>query len=116
METGRTAARSGAGEGGIGAIPGSGFADEIAKLSGGRLAQPVTVSINRRVFDYDQIIICGPVFPREVGGFSGGNKYFFPGIAGPVWLDAPARQLLSVMPEMYADLRTAGKGWHTLRM
>jgi nickel-dependent lactate racemase len=24
----------------------------------------------------------GPVFPHEVVGFSGGNKYFFPGIAG----------------------------------
>ena len=28
-------------------------------------------------------MICGPVFPHEVVGFSGGNKYFFPGIAGP---------------------------------
>jgi len=27
--------------------------------------------------------VCGPVFPHEVIGFSGGNKYFFPGIAGP---------------------------------
>ena len=44
--------------------------------------QPVTVALNRRIFDYDQIIICGPVFPHEVVGFSGGNKYFFPGIAG----------------------------------
>jgi nickel-dependent lactate racemase len=34
------------------------------------------------VFDYDQIIICGPTFPHEVVGFSGGNKYFFPGIGG----------------------------------
>ena len=57
-------------------------AAEIRELSGGRLAQPVTVALNRRIFDYDQIIICGPVFPHEVVGFSGGNKYFFPGIAG----------------------------------
>ncbi len=35
------------------------------------------------MLEYDQIIICGPVFPHEVVGFSGGNKYFFPGIAGP---------------------------------
>jgi nickel-dependent lactate racemase len=34
------------------------------------------------IFDYDQIIICGPTFPHEVVGFSGGNKYFFPGIGG----------------------------------
>ena len=38
-------------------------AAEIAELSGGRLAQPVPVALNRRIFDYDQIIICGPVFP-----------------------------------------------------
>ena len=51
-------------------------------MTGGRLTQTVPVSLNRRIFDYDQIIICGPVFPHEVVGFSGGNKYFFPGIAG----------------------------------
>jgi nickel-dependent lactate racemase len=27
------------------------------------------------------VIICGPVFPHEVAGFSGGTKYLFPGIA-----------------------------------
>jgi lactate racemase len=47
------------------------------------MAQDVTVRINKLIFDYDQLIICGPVFPHEVVGFSGGNKYFFPGIAGP---------------------------------
>jgi nickel-dependent lactate racemase len=171
----------------IGEIP----AAEIAQLSGGRLEQPVTVSLNRLIFDYDQIIICGPVFPHEVVGFSGGNKYFFPGIAGAevinfthwlgalitnyevigagytpvravidraasmvtvptacfalvvtpaglaglyfgpareawerasalsaerhiVWLDAPVRQVLSVMPPMYADLWTAGKGMYKI--
>ena len=39
----------------------------------------VEVRINRLVFDYDQLIIIGPVFPHEVVGFSGGNKYLFPG-------------------------------------
>ncbi len=171
----------------IGEIP----AAEIAQLSGGRLEQPVTVSLNRLIFDYDQIVICGPVFPHEVVGFSGGNKYFFPGIAGAevinfthwlgalitnfeiigagytpvravidraasmvtvptacfalvvtpagmaglyfgsardawekasalsakrhiVWLDAPVRQVLSVMPPMYADIWTAGKGMYKI--
>ncbi len=166
-------------------------AAEIAALTGGRLERNVTVSLNRRIFDYDQLVICGPVFPHEVVGFSGGNKYFFPGIAGPeiidfthwlgalitnyeiigagytpvravidraasmvrvptacfalvvtqaglaglyfgkateawaqaaalsaqrhiVWLDAPVRQVLSVMPEMYADLWTAGKGMYKI--
>jgi nickel-dependent lactate racemase len=35
------------------------------------------------IYNYDQLIICGPTFPHEVVGFSGGNKYFFPGISGP---------------------------------
>jgi nickel-dependent lactate racemase len=171
----------------IGEIP----AAEIAELSGGRVAQAVPVTLNRLIFDYDQVVICGPVFPHEVVGFSGGNKYFFPGIAGPdvinfthwlgalitnyevigagytpvravidraasmvtvptacfalvvtpeglaglyfgnareawehasrlsaqrhiVWLDAPVRQVLSVMPRMYADIWTAGKGMYKI--
>ncbi len=171
----------------IGEIP----AAEIGALTGGRLAQTVAVSLNRRIFDYEQVIICGPVFPHEVVGFSGGNKYFFPGIAGAeiinfthwlgalitnfdvigagytpvravidraaamvtvptacfalvvthaglaglyfgsareawqraselsaqrhiVWLDEPVRQVLSVMPPMYADVWTAGKGMYKM--
>lgn len=58
-------------------------AAEIEELSGGRFAQPVTVTVNKLVFDYDLVLVCGPVFPHEVAGFSGGNKYFFPGISGP---------------------------------
>lgn len=57
-------------------------ADEIEKLSDGMLREAVKVRLNKLVFNYDQIIICGPVFPHEVVGFSGGNKYFFPGISG----------------------------------
>ncbi len=57
--------------------------DEIHELSGGLFAMDVPVAINRLVFNYDQVIIIGPVFPHEVVGFSGGNKYLFPGIAGP---------------------------------
>jgi nickel-dependent lactate racemase len=63
----------------LGNIP----ADEIDQITGGLLSCEVPVKLNRRIFDYDQIIICGPVFPHEVVGFSGGNKYLFPGIAGP---------------------------------
>jgi lactate racemase len=63
----------------LGTIP----AAEIAGLSGGLLSVDVPVSLNRLVLDYDHIVICGPVFPHEVVGFSGGSKYFFPGIAGP---------------------------------
>ncbi|MGH9939955.1 MAG: lactate racemase domain-containing protein, partial [Blastocatellia bacterium] len=55
---------------------------EIAEITGGLLRQPVKVRLNKLIFDYDQIIICGPTFPHEVVGFSGGNKYFFPGVSG----------------------------------
>ena len=55
---------------------------EVEELSQGMLSLEVPVDINKMIFDYDQVIICGPVFPHEVVGFSGGNKYFFPGISG----------------------------------
>jgi nickel-dependent lactate racemase len=58
-------------------------ADEIAEITGGLMRQEVPVALNGKIFDYDQLIICGPTFPHEVVGFSGGNKYFFPGIGGP---------------------------------
>jgi nickel-dependent lactate racemase len=62
----------------LGTIP----AAEVAELSGGRLSQDVPVALNRLVTEYDHVVICGPVFPHEVAGFSGGTKYLFPGIAG----------------------------------
>ncbi|HEX9370375.1 MAG TPA: lactate racemase domain-containing protein [Roseiflexaceae bacterium] len=55
---------------------------EAARLTDGLLAAEVPVVLNRLIFDYDQLMICGPVFPHEVAGFSGGAKYLFPGIAG----------------------------------
>ena len=58
-------------------------AREINDLSGGLFAMDVPVTVNGRLFEYDQIIIAGPVFPHEVVGFSGGNKYLFPGVSGP---------------------------------
>ncbi|HMJ92316.1 MAG TPA: lactate racemase domain-containing protein, partial [Candidatus Acidoferrum sp.] len=63
----------------LGSIP----AAEISRLSGGLFSMDVPVEINQRVYDYDQVIIVGPVFPHEVVGFSGGNKYLFPGVGGP---------------------------------
>jgi nickel-dependent lactate racemase len=63
----------------IGTIP----SGDISQITGGLMSQEVPVKLNKLIFDYDQLIICGPVFPHEVVGFSGGTKYFFPGIAGP---------------------------------
>jgi nickel-dependent lactate racemase len=73
----------------IGTIP----ATEIEEITGGLMTADrddridVPVKINKMLFDYDLVIICGPTFPHEVVGFSGGNKYFFPGVAGPEVID-----------------------------
>ena len=56
---------------------------DTRELSDGLFELDVPVEINKRIFDYDQVVIIGPVFPHEVVGFSGGNKYLFPGVAGP---------------------------------
>ncbi|WP_298455417.1 lactate racemase domain-containing protein [uncultured Cellulomonas sp.] len=56
-------------------------AERLAELSEGRLVRPVDVRLNRAVVEHDVTVIVGPVFPHEVVGFSGGNKYLFPGVA-----------------------------------
>ena len=62
-------------------------ADRIAELSDGMLRQTVDVRINRAVVEHDVTLIVGPVFPHEVVGFSGGNKYLFPGVSGQEMID-----------------------------
>jgi nickel-dependent lactate racemase len=57
--------------------------EDTRALTDGLLEMDVVVTVNKRIFEYDQIIIVGPVFPHEVVGFSGGNKYLFPGVSGP---------------------------------
>ena len=61
-------------------------AREIAEISKNLLKEAITVTLNKKVFEYDEIILMGPVFPHEVVGFSGGYKYLFPGISGPEFL------------------------------
>lgn len=56
---------------------------QVEELSGGRLSLEVPVLLNRMIFEYDHLLICGPIFPHEVVGFSGGHKYLFPGVAAP---------------------------------
>ena len=158
-------------------------------ITDGRLHEDVPVALNRLATEYDHVLICGPVFPHEVAGFSGGTKYLFPGIAAPeiihfthwlgalitsyevigtidtavrgvidraaalldtplsllalvvshdgvagmfcgdvheawrqaamlssrrhiVWVDEPYDRVLAIMPRMYDDLWTAGKGMY----
>jgi len=57
--------------------------EDTRELTGGLFEMEVPVNVNAKLFDYDQLIIIGPVFPHEVVGFSGGNKYLFPGVGGP---------------------------------
>jgi nickel-dependent lactate racemase len=67
----------------LGVIP----AREIGELSQGLLSTDVPVTLNKMILEYDYLVTCGPVFPHAVVGFSGGNKYFFPGISGPEIID-----------------------------
>ncbi|HHV22706.1 MAG TPA: DUF2088 domain-containing protein [Propionibacterium sp.] len=67
----------------VGTIPGS----RIAELSEGRLEQDAPIVINRHVVESDYAIVVGPVFPHEVVGISGGNKYFIPGVASQEFID-----------------------------
>jgi lactate racemase len=66
---------------------GSLSSSEVSDLSGGLLDERVEVRLNRKVVDADVTIIVGPVLPHEVVGFSGGNKYLFPGLSGPELID-----------------------------
>ncbi len=61
--------------------------DQIHDVTDGRFAMDIAITCNRMVLDHDVGIIVGPVFPHEVVGFSGGNKYLFPGIAGHEIID-----------------------------
>ncbi len=60
---------------------------DVEHISGGLMRERVNVTINKLVLEYDLVMIVGPVFPHEVVGFSGGNKYLFPGISGPEIID-----------------------------
>jgi nickel-dependent lactate racemase len=61
-------------------------AEDVEKVSQGRLREKVPIDINKKIYDYDLVVILGPVFPHEVVGFSGGSKYLFPGISGGEFL------------------------------
>lgn len=62
-------------------------AERIAGLSEGRLNRDAPIIINRHVVESDFAIVIGPVFPHEVVGISGGNKYFIPGCASAEFID-----------------------------
>jgi lactate racemase len=67
----------------LGTIPSA----RVEELSDGRMTGDVGVRLNRAVVDHDIALVVGPVLPHEVVGMSGGNKYFFPGVAGQEIID-----------------------------
>ena len=72
---------------------------QVIELTGGLIENSITLTINRLLApgEYDLILIFGATVPHEVAGFSGGAKYFFPGVAGAElthathWLSALAK-------------------------
>jgi nickel-dependent lactate racemase len=63
-------------------------ASQMLEISEGRLNYEVPIEINKLATEADVTIVVGPVFPHEVVGFSGGAKYFMPGVAGHEIIDA----------------------------
>jgi nickel-dependent lactate racemase len=59
----------------------------VRELSEGRIHDSIDVRVNRLVVESDVTLIVGPVLPHEVIGFSGGNKYLFPGLSGQEMID-----------------------------
>ncbi len=57
--------------------------EETDGLTSGMLNTEIPVRFNRRVLNYDMIIVLEPVAPHELAGFSGGNKLFVSGIGSP---------------------------------
>lgn len=96
-------------------------ADEMTYLTQGLMSEAVDVTINKMILAYDHIFICGPVFPHEVAGFSGGAKYLFPGIAGTDiinkthWLGALATSLETIGVEDTAVRRVLHKAAHIVQ-
>ena len=60
-------------------------AEHVEQLTQGIFNESIPVKLNRLLKRgrYDLILIFGATVPHEVAGFSGGAKYFFPGVAGP---------------------------------
>ena len=71
----------------IGSVP---LAEQLARFGEyGDLApglgfdRDMPVRINRRLLDYDRVVLITRVQPHEGAGFAGGAKQIFPGVSGP---------------------------------
>jgi nickel-dependent lactate racemase len=57
----------------------------VKELSDGLMDRVIDLRVNHLLKKglYDTVLIFGTTMPHEVAGFSGGAKYFFPGVSGP---------------------------------
>lgn len=83
---------------------------EVGEISQGRFSMEVPVTVNRRLLDYDHVVLIGPVFPHEVAGFSGGNKYLFPGVSGPEVLN-----FFHWLAALVTNVEIIGRKWTPVR-
>lgn len=60
-------------------------AEKVRQITSGLLDRSIDLNVNALLVPsvYDTIVVFGSTMPHEVAGFSGGAKYFFPGVAGP---------------------------------
>jgi nickel-dependent lactate racemase len=60
-------------------------AARVKETTGGLIEKSIDLKVNRLLAPglYDTVLMFGTTMPHEVAGFSGGAKYFFPGVAGP---------------------------------
>jgi nickel-dependent lactate racemase len=60
-------------------------AERVRHLTGGLIERSIPLRVNRLLAPglYDTVLVFGATVPHEVAGFSGGAKYFFPGVSGP---------------------------------
>ncbi len=61
--------------------------DDVLEATNGLIDKSIDIYLNKLILEYDVLIVVGPVYPHEFVGFSGGNKYFFPGICGWNFID-----------------------------
>src|SRR6185503_9965660 len=59
--------------------------ERVRELTGGLIDRVIPLQVNRLLAQglYDTVLVFGATVPHEVAGFSGGAKYFFPGVSGP---------------------------------
>jgi nickel-dependent lactate racemase len=60
-------------------------AAQVKEITGGLIDRSIDLKVNQLLAPglYDIVLIFGTTLPHEVAGFSGGAKYFFPGVSGP---------------------------------